>query len=141
MPLDGSALSEQVLPYIERLEPQGLEVVLFHVAPPMPVSITGITVVGDAVREEERQHDLAAVRPRLEALAVCLRTRKIVATVRIEEGSPADHILDSAKALGVDLITMTTHGRSGLAHFWFGSVVEQVVRRSPIAVMTIKPAT
>jgi len=57
----------------------------------------------------------------------------------METGRPADRILAAAKARKADLIVMGTHGRRGLAHVFFGSVAEKVVRRSPVPVLTVGP--
>ncbi len=48
-------------------------------------------------------------------------------------------IIDYAKAEGIDLIVMGTHGRSGIEHILIGNVAEKVVRKSPCPVMTIRP--
>ncbi|MFO0660701.1 MAG: universal stress protein [Polyangiaceae bacterium] len=53
-------------------------------------------------------------------------------------GSPAIAIVDEAKKLDADLIVMGTHGRSGLAHLFVGSVAERVVRASAIPVLTVR---
>ena len=47
---------------------------------------------------------------------------------KVEIGSPATNILEEAEREGSDLIVMSTHGRTGLAHMLMGSVTEQVVR-------------
>jgi nucleotide-binding universal stress UspA family protein len=39
----------------------------------------------------------------------------------------------------LDLIVMTTHGRTGLSHALIGSVAEKVVRQAPCPVLTIRP--
>lgn len=54
------------------------------------------------------------------------------------EGHPAWCIVDQAEKLGADLIAMATHGRTGLAHFFLGSVTEKVVRGAHCPVLTIK---
>ena len=46
-------------------------------------------------------------------------------------------IIKFAKTHNVDLIVMSTHGRTGVKHFLLGSVAERVVRRSPCPVMVI----
>jgi nucleotide-binding universal stress UspA family protein len=56
----------------------------------------------------------------------------------IREGSPRQEILSQAADLGVDLIVMGTHGRTGLAHLLFGSVAEHVVRHARVPVFTIR---
>lgn len=59
----------------------------------------------------------------------------------IREGSPRALILDVAASEGTDLIVMGTHGRTGLAHVFFGSVAEHVVRQSRIPVLTVRQET
>ncbi len=46
-------------------------------------------------------------------------------------------IINFAKTHKVDLIVMSTHGRTGVKHFLLGSVAERVVRRSPCPVMVV----
>ena len=52
-------------------------------------------------------------------------------------GLPAEAILNMAEEEEVDLIAMTTHGRSGVSRWLFGSVAEQVLRNAdcPLLVM------
>jgi nucleotide-binding universal stress UspA family protein len=52
-------------------------------------------------------------------------------------GSPFAAIKDFAEAGGYDLIVMGTRGRTGLAHFFMGSVAERVVRTASCAVLTV----
>ena len=56
----------------------------------------------------------------------------------IREGLPRQVILDVAKAEEASLIVMGTHGRTGLAHVFFGSVAEHVVRHSRIPVLIVR---
>jgi len=53
-------------------------------------------------------------------------------------GPPADAIVHAAQERGVDLIVMSTHGRTGLQHVLLGSVAETVVRRAPCPVLTVR---
>jgi nucleotide-binding universal stress UspA family protein len=61
----------------------------------------------------------------------------VVAEVRT--GEPHDVIIDFIKEKKVELVVMATHGRSGISHFFLGSVVEKVLRRTPVPVLTIPP--
>jgi len=54
------------------------------------------------------------------------------------EGDVATEILRLAQETGSDLIVMGTHGRTGLARLLMGSVAEQVVRKAPCPVLTVK---
>ncbi|MGL4581727.1 MAG: universal stress protein [Flavobacterium sp.] len=47
-------------------------------------------------------------------------------------------VLNFAKKVDSDLITIATHGRTGLAHFFNGSISEDLVNHSPISVLTLK---
>ena len=53
-------------------------------------------------------------------------------------GSPALAIVEYARAEGIDLIVMGTHGRGAMAHLLMGSVAERVVRMAPCPVLTLK---
>jgi nucleotide-binding universal stress UspA family protein len=52
-------------------------------------------------------------------------------------GAPPELILDTAKAENVDLIVMSTHGRSGLNRLLYGSVAEAVLRGAHLPVLLI----
>ena len=54
-------------------------------------------------------------------------------------GHPVNQIVDYAKKENADLIVIATHGRTGAAHAFFGSVAERVVRQSPCPVLTVRP--
>lgn len=58
----------------------------------------------------------------------------------ILEGSPADAIIDYASKNGVDLIVMSSHGRSGVTRFALGSVTDKVVRAVSVPVLIVSPA-
>ena len=75
------------------------------------------------------------------------RTEKLIQTAGldevdglVEEGHPAERILRYAKEHKIDLIVMGTHGRRGLNRILLGSVAEEVVRRSPVPVITVRMA-
>ena len=53
-------------------------------------------------------------------------------------GDTAKSILAVAEEVGAELIVMATHGRSGLSHFFLGSVAEQVVREASCPVLTVR---
>lgn len=59
-------------------------------------------------------------------------------TGRLEMGDPVQTICTFAQEAGHDLIVMGTHGRTGLSRVLAGSVAENVVRHSPIPVLTVR---
>ncbi|MFC1839346.1 universal stress protein [Thermodesulfobacteriota bacterium] len=58
---------------------------------------------------------------------------------QVINGDPSHKILDYAASENIDLIIMGTHGRKGLNRVFFGSVADNVVKMSPVPVMTINP--
>ena len=63
--------------------------------------------------------------------------RKVVHAIL--EGSPKVEIIRYARQQDIDLIVLSTHGRTGLAHVIMGSVAESVVRTAPCPVLTVRP--
>jgi nucleotide-binding universal stress UspA family protein len=55
----------------------------------------------------------------------------------IRVGTPYQVIVEMATAEAVDIIVMSTHGRTGLAHMLLGSVTERVLRRAPCPVLAV----
>ena len=59
--------------------------------------------------------------------------------VVVKQGIAQSGILEAINELGVDLVVMASHGRSGLTHFLLGSVAEEVVRSALCPVLVVKP--
>ena len=123
VPLDGSALAEAILPEIEKLAGcVGARIILLrvsraHVFPGKDPTKAEIEVVR---RAEEY---VAEIRDRLAGKGF-----EVEAHVRY--GAVAEEILTHSARNDVDLIAMSTHGRSGLGRWALGSVAEKIVRRS-----------
>ncbi|WP_276257261.1 universal stress protein [Haloglomus litoreum] len=58
----------------------------------------------------------------------------------VQEGTPTSGILDYVDEHAVDVVVLATHGRTGLDHYLIGSVTEEIVRKSPAPVLTVKLA-
>jgi nucleotide-binding universal stress UspA family protein len=88
---------------------------------------------------EQLDHMTAKVRARLEAVRRDVDPlARLHVTTRVLQGSPARSIIDVAVNEPFDLIVMGTHGRTGVERFVLGSVAEEVMRRAPCAVLTVK---
>jgi nucleotide-binding universal stress UspA family protein len=136
IPLDGSPESEAILPFVLDIAgPLDLEVVLLRVLEPMVPEVTEASrhvVVEDV---EARQAD---AREYLSPLAAGLRGRGIRTRTEVRRGVPAEEIAAAARAVGADVIAMTTHGRSGLGRLLFGSVAEAVLRGADVPVLLMR---
>jgi nucleotide-binding universal stress UspA family protein len=80
----------------------------------------------------------AAEKEMLDRLAEELRNQGVDAEPVFGSGSAHSQIVKTAKELDVDLITLATHGRTGLRHLMFGSTAEKIVRLAPCPVLVVK---
>jgi len=137
-PTDFSPIAKAALPYAADMATErGADLVLLHVLPSVPpyavAEISGAFL--DRLDRETRSKAAAELR-KLAAGGKHpgLRTRTVVA-----KGVTFDQILRVARRLRCDLIVLATHGRTGLRHVLMGSVAENVVRRAPCPVLTVRP--
>jgi len=140
VPLDGSSLSERALPAARALA-QKFEshVILLRVLDiPTPTAPTSRPEVTIGWVREARQHAHQEAQSYLEAIQRDLCDAGIDTRVLLRDRSPAEDILDVAGDEDVDLIVMSTHGRSGLGRWAFGSVAEKVARHSPCPVLLVR---
>jgi nucleotide-binding universal stress UspA family protein len=141
IPLDGSALAEQILkPALALGDLTQAAYTLLHVVEPFvvpgyaPLARTAqldVQVTQTALAEAQRYLDDLAQRLRDDGRQV--HTRALLAT------QPAVAILDAARAHGADLIALATHGRSGLARLLIGSVADKVRRAADMPVLLYRP--
>jgi nucleotide-binding universal stress UspA family protein len=83
--------------------------------------------------EAEVRHKMETYRQRMQEVG-------LESTVLVEDGTPFQCIVDTARDQHVDLIVMGTQGRRGLAHLFLGSVAEKVVRLAPCPVLVTRGA-
>jgi nucleotide-binding universal stress UspA family protein len=139
--LDGSELAEGVLPHVtEVIRDRGSQVYLLSVA-----SLTrGIApIIRDVLppsagTQEERRRIERELEEYLRAVAK--RLEPVVADVQIgvRFGRPADEILAFVGDVGADIIAMSTHGRSGISRWVFGSVADRVLRGATCPVLLVR---
>ena len=58
---------------------------------------------------------------------------------RVVSGDAVEEILKVVESEDIDLLIMGTHGRKGLEHTIFGSVANNVLKKSPVPVLVINP--
>ncbi|MCA9793612.1 MAG: universal stress protein [Candidatus Eremiobacteraeota bacterium] len=133
VPLDGSELAEQALaPAGELARRFGAELYLVRVFLPPVISPAAWTSIDmTKVRAEEEQFLRNYLDEQQVEGVLCHRL--------LIEGEAADALMHTAKEQGIDLIVMTSHGRTGFNRWLFGSVAERVVRHAPCPVLTIGP--
>lgn len=141
--LDGSELAAEALPVAESICARipGSALILMRALPitPLPYSVTTIPgyIPADIYQDMVDDQDQLA-QEYLDALAHDATSHGLRAQTRLELAVPATGILEVAAELGVNLIVMTTHGRTGLARFALGSVADRVVRGSATPVLLLR---
>jgi nucleotide-binding universal stress UspA family protein len=136
VPLDGSKTAEGVLSHAKALAySEGAEIILLNVAsnPAQSFAFEDPAIAGATVEDEEEKAGKY-----MDAMCSQIRTAGFKVTCMVRQGGAANMILKVAEDLGVDVIAMSTHGRSGAAHWLIGSVAERVVRHSKIPVLMIR---
>jgi nucleotide-binding universal stress UspA family protein len=134
VPLDGSKTAECVFGHVIDIA-KGCsvpEVALLFVVEPLPAGIY-------QNRQEVNDKLLAWAKHYMSDVVNLLGVDGVIAKPVIIEGKPAETILQYAEKNGIDLIIMSTHGRSGPSRWAFGSVTDKVVRSSPTPVLLIAP--
>jgi nucleotide-binding universal stress UspA family protein len=142
VPLDGSKLAEQALPYAEALaEKFESEIILLWVVQlPVPVAADygapySATITFDTSVTAETEQAEAY----LESLRESLSEHQILTRVVVAKNqSVADAIVDLATQEKVDVIVKTTHGRTGLSRWIFGNVAAKVLQRAPCPVFLVR---
>jgi nucleotide-binding universal stress UspA family protein len=130
--LDGSKLAEQVLPYVTQIcSVTGAKVVLM-------TSITPVTLWEPSRLVAPLNGEEDAATDYLEGQRLLLANHGIDASIQIDLGRPASRIVKFAADHGADLIAMTTHGRSGIARLWLGSIATGVVHQSPLPILLVR---
>jgi nucleotide-binding universal stress UspA family protein len=129
VPLDGSKRAEAILPHVETMANRfGSTVLLLQVVEPNIMYASPYDTYPELDLEVARQRAdevddyLSHVEERLSRLGIAARRQ-------VEYGPVVLSILEVAESEDVDLIAMASHGRSGLARVFYGSVAAGVLQR------------
>ncbi len=138
--LDGSSLAEQVLPYATEVAGRfGSKIILLQVIT-MPTIISGPEEPGPIVGLlEQVKQEQAVARAYLEKIAKPLQEKGLEVECVTLQGVPGESIVAYAEKNGVDLVTIATHGRSGLKRLVFGSVAEYLMKHFGLPILIVRP--
>jgi len=135
VPLDGSPVAEQAIPYAQALLPDGGEGVFLRVVPELDPLLTELVWTLESAPEST---ETAAVRAELERVKARVGDTPVRWTTDVTSGDPAEEILEAISRHRSDLVAMTTHGRGALGRVTFGSVADRVSRESPVPVLLVR---
>jgi nucleotide-binding universal stress UspA family protein len=141
--LDGSLLAEKGLESAVATVKQnpGSKLVLLTIIQALALG-EGRTYGGMTTKQLQSQINQAseeASRKYMDKLVSKLKRQGIDMQVEIGWGDAAEGIVNYAEKNQIDLVVITTHGRSGLGKFFLGSVASKVISTSPVPVLVIPP--
>ncbi|MGQ9774572.1 universal stress protein [Chloroflexus sp.] len=140
VPLDGSALAEQVLPHVHALAANEgtTKITLLRAVPPIFTTSVDYSGMLATTTEAITQMEQEAL-DYLQHIAKQFQSEGYEVHTEISALPPAEAIIEYAENHNVDLIVIATHGRSGLNRWVFGSVTQKVVQVNPTPVLVIRP--
>jgi nucleotide-binding universal stress UspA family protein len=132
VPLDGSLLAERALaPATNFAEAMSAKLTLLRVVPQFAI-LAADPMLYEEMNRLGDEESLSYLRSKADALNL-----SVPINVTSETGQPADTIIQFAENHKVDLIMISSHGRSGLNRWVYGSVAERVMRQAPCATTII----
>ncbi len=144
MPLDGSKVGEAALPYVEDLVSKLLpgskvEITLLQVVS----SLTRYIVAGEVgVQVPYTEKEMEQIKKRatdyLKKAGKDLKSKGATVKIKVGIGNPADEIIKVANEINVNLIAMSTHGRSGISRWAFGSITDRVLRAATQPIFMVR---
>lgn len=142
VPLDGSKLAEQALePALALARYVGCDVMLMRVLGAVEPVPEGMVMANqeyqshlDAARDRER----ADAESYLQRIYAANETQHLFFDVVPSTGDVADAITTYAATHHVDLIVISSHGRSGVSRWLYGSVAEKVLRGAHCATLVVR---
>ena len=155
VPLDGTEISEGIIPFITQLA-RGLKMgvvlatavqldarlvtYLDRMADNLAEPVTGRERGNRPAASEQLKESLAReIKGRLEKLADKIALEGIPVEAAVDFGSVSDTLIQMAQDSECDLIAMSTRGRGGVASGLLGSVTYNILQESPMPVLAITP--
>jgi nucleotide-binding universal stress UspA family protein len=150
VPLDGSKLSESSLKHVKTFAAgfRETEIVLLTVIDSLTAELSEALYgasLGEVSKLTQKERDKVRQKAEdyLSTVADGLRKEGLVVTTVVPESESiqgaAQTIIDYAKDNKIDLIIVSSHGRSGISRWTLGSVADKLVRHAGIPVLTIVP--
>jgi nucleotide-binding universal stress UspA family protein len=146
--LDGSKLSETVLPHIEALSKQeqvDADITLFEVCEPpdlladYPEAIMPLTWKEHVKRAKASSEQVCSTR--LAEIQKELEARNLRVSLKVALGDNViEEIIKYISEHNFDLVALTTHGRSGISEWPYGHVSDRLVQSLSVPLFLVRPS-
>ncbi|MBI4334955.1 MAG: universal stress protein [Chloroflexi bacterium] len=138
VPLDGSKLGESALPYVRFLASRiKAELVLLQVISPTP-SLMATESYYATYSNEIIAAQQAEAENYLKSLAAGISGEGTRTSYKVEIGIPSEKILEVIDREKISLVGMSTHGRTGIKRWVYGSIASKVLSSSPAPVLLVR---
>jgi nucleotide-binding universal stress UspA family protein len=133
IPLDGSENSEAVIPFAAEIARQSGGELVFVTA----VQQVGVWDATMSLQVLDRETQVATEYLEDRSKKAIEAGAKV--TTKIARGDAAESVLAAADETGADLLAITTHGRSGITRWLFGSVATHIIEHAKVPVLVLRP--
>jgi nucleotide-binding universal stress UspA family protein len=140
VPLDGSALAEQALPIAQRLaRSTGAQLLLLQVVQGLDADSKRMLFANEAEADAVIAGWRADAEEYIQKIAGELCMNGVAAEARTAVGAPEKVIDATIVDEDIGLVVMSTHGRTGLSRWYYGSVANKVLRSASCPLLLIRP--
>ena len=133
VPLDGSKIAEAVIPFAREIAARSGAELLFVTA----VQQVGVWDAALSLQVLKRESEIAADYLATVEKDVSGEGQKVA--TQVLDGDAAEAVLAAADEAGVDLIAISTHGRSGVSRWLFGSVATRILEHAGVPLLVLRP--
>ena len=140
VPMDGSELAECVIPHLEAIVGGCFvgKVTLVRVEEPLHIRGGLESMFDPQERERLEESSMEIDEGYLDEVAKRLNLKGAAIETRVLRGNVAEQLADYASTNGVDLVIISTHGRSGVSRWVVGSVADKLLHYSSVPVLMVR---
>jgi universal stress protein A len=114
------------------------QLIVVHVMAPPSLVLPGEGYISPSLYENLEASTRAQAQKRLDAIVAGAKKAGARASGLLLEGVPNERVARAARARKADLLVIGTHGRTGLAKFFLGSVATRLIGSAPCPVLTVR---
>ena len=140
VPIDGSDLAECVLPHVEAIASgcNVVKVTLVRVVAPFHLHDYAEEKLPTKERQRLGAKGKENAQNYLDKIVEQLKNKGIAAQAEVLVGDPVKELVNYENKNDVDLVVISTHGRSGISEWVWGSVTDRIMRSSCVPVMMVR---
>lgn len=144
VPLDGSELSEWVIPHVKKLAKQqgneNIKVILLRICETLRTKTDYPYIDFNEYEDKLTEHCKQLSEKYLREIKKRLQSAGLDVESSVITGSPAQEIIEYARKNPLDLIIMATRGHSAITHWAFGSVADKIIHGVANPIFLIRPS-